>query len=74
MSNTLRKYGALGGGEKYNTVVCTLAGLSTDTKPIGTVLINDETVALGNGSEFIEMDTDKKYGYDAENQAWKEVS
>ena len=67
MSETLRKYGA-----KYNTVFCTLCGLSTDTKPT-TVLIDDKTVAVGNGSEFIEMDTDTKYLYDAGSQQWKEV-
>lgn len=67
MSETLRKYGA-----KYNVVYCTLCGLSTDAKPT-TVLIDDETIAVANGSEFIEMDTDKKYLYDAGNQQWKEV-
>lgn len=67
MSETLRKYGA-----KYNVTYCTLVGLSTDTKPT-TVLINDKAVEVANGSEFIEMDTDKKYLYDATNQQWKEV-
>ena len=65
--NTLRKYGA-----KYNVTFCTFAGLSTDTKPAGTTLIDNKSVALANGSEFIEMDTDKKYSYDAENQQWIE--
>lgn len=67
MSETLRKYGA-----KYNVTYCTLVGLSTDTKPT-TVLINDKAVEVANGSEFIEMNTDKKYLYDATNQQWKEV-
>ncbi len=67
MSETLRKYGA-----KYNVTYCTLVGLSTDTKPT-TVLINDKAVEVANGSEFIEMDTDKKYRYDYANQQWKEV-
>lgn len=67
MSETLRKYGA-----KYNVTYCTLVGLSTDTKPT-TVLINDKAVEVANGSEFIEMDTDKKYRYDFANQQWKEV-
>lgn len=66
---TLRKYGA-----KYNTTFCSFAGLSTDTKPVGTVLIDDKSVVLANGSEFIEMDTDKKYLYDAENQTWNQVA
>lgn len=67
--NTLRKYGA-----KYNVTFCTFAGLSTDTKPVGTTLIDNKSVALANGSEFIEMDTDKKYAYDAENQQWNLAS
>ena len=67
MSETLRKYGA-----KYNVTYCTLVGLSSDTKPT-TVLINDKGVEIANGSEFIEMDTNKKYLYDATNQQWKEV-
>lgn len=66
---TLRKYGA-----KYNTTFCSFAGLSTDTKPVGTVLIDDKSVVLANGSEFIEMDTNKKYLYDAENQQWNLAS
>lgn len=47
-------------GKKIITGV--LVGLSTDTKPI-----NDET---GNGSMFIEMDTNKIYFYDADNKKW----
>jgi hypothetical protein len=54
MAITLRKYGA-----KYNTTVCTFAGLSTDIKPT-TATIDNRSIALANGSEFIEMDTDKK--------------
>ena len=65
--NTLRTKGA-----RYNVTFCTCAGLSTDTKPVGAVLIDNRSVALANGSEFIEMDTDKKYAYDAENQQWIE--
>lgn len=61
--NTLRKHGA-----KYNVTFCTFCGLSTDTKPVDTY----EDIAIANGSEFIEMDTDKKYSYDAENQQWIE--
>lgn len=68
MSETLRKYGA-----KYNVTFCTLVGLSTDTKPTGTILINDKSVVLANGSEFIEMDTDKKYLYNADSQQWTEI-
>lgn len=41
----------------------TYYGLSTDTKPTGAVL---------NGREFREMDTGKKYLFDAENGEWLE--
>lgn len=41
----------------------TYYGLSTDTKPTGAVL---------NGREFKEMDTGKKYLFDAENGEWLE--
>lgn len=64
MAKTLRKYGA-----KYNTTYCEFCGLSTDAKPT----VSYEGVAIANGSEFIEMDTDKKYLYNADTQQWKEV-
>lgn len=64
MSKTLRKYGA-----KYNTTFCTFCGLSTDTKPVGVY----EGITIANGSLYIEMDTDKKYLYDEENQTWNEM-
>lgn len=64
MSETLRKYGA-----KYNSTYCQFCGLSTDAKPT----VSFEGVAIANGSEFIEMDTDKKYLYSADTQQWKEV-
>lgn len=60
---TLRKHGA-----KYNTTFCVFCGLSTDAKPIGIY----ENIAIANGSEYIEMDTDKKYAYNAESQTWVE--
>ena len=65
MSETLRKYGA-----KYNTTFCSLCGLSTDTKPTGSF----NGVGIANGSEFIEMDTNKKYLYDEEHQQWNLAS
>ena len=43
-------------------------GLSTDTKPI---TIGEDTV--GNGSVFIEIDTQKISFYDDSTKAWKEV-
>ena len=45
-----------------------LRGLSTDEKP--TTL--DEK-KIDNGSIFIEIDTQKIYFYDLENEDWKEV-
>ena len=45
-----------------------LRGLSKDTKPTA---INGEEV--GNGSVYIEIDTQKVYFYDADSQTWKEV-
>lgn len=39
----------------------TLFGLSTDSKPTD----------VGNGSAFIEMDSNDVYFYDAENAIWR---
>lgn len=63
MSTTLRNHGG-----KYATTYCFLCGLSTDTKPIDSV----DDIKIANGSEFVEMDTNKKYTFDAENQQWIE--
>ena len=41
-------------------------GLSTDTKPSFDYVVN--------GSTFVEIDTSKKYYYDAENKTWIERS
>lgn len=46
--------------DKYSVVE--YRGLSTDTKP------TDAT----NGSSFLEIDSGKKYAYDAENESWIE--
>lgn len=45
------------------SVATTVYGLSTDVKPTD----------VPNGSKFVEMDTDKKYLFDAENTTWYEV-
>lgn len=45
-----------------------LRGLSTDTKP--TTIDGNE---IGNGSIFIEIDTQKIFFYDYESKTWKEV-
>jgi len=44
---------------------CELRGLSTDTKPTE---INGMTI--GNGSVFIETDTQKLFFYDETSQEW----
>lgn len=56
-------------GDKINRPLCEIVGLSTDTKPIDII----EGIYIQNGSRFIEMDTDKKYLFDAVNKQWKEV-
>lgn len=50
-----------------------LAGLSTETKPTtyGELLKNGDTTKLPNASEFTEINTQKKYLYDAESGTWK---
>lgn len=50
------------------TTYCELRGLSTDTKPTE---INGYTI--GNGSVFIETDTQKLFFYDETSQTWKGV-
>lgn len=45
-----------------------LRGLSTDTKPITL-----DGKIIDNGSIFIEIDTQKIYFYDLENEQWKEA-
>ena len=51
-------------------ILAELRGLSTDDKP--TRLNGTDKVA--NGSTFVEIDTGKKYMYDAENEEWCESS
>ena len=43
-----------------------LVGLSTDEKPVETY----GDYLIGNGSEFLEMDTSTTYRYDEEGVAW----
>lgn len=45
-----------------------LRGLSTDTKPIQ---LGEDTI--GNGSVFIEIDTQKLSFFDDASKTWKEV-
>lgn len=50
------------------TTFCELRGLSTDTKPTE---INGYTI--GNGSVFIEIDTQDVYIFDETTQEWTGV-
>ena len=67
---TLIKYGALGGGEKYNVNQMWIDGLSTDTKPTTTV----DGMPIPNGSVYTEVNTGKTYMFDKDNATWYEVS
>lgn len=53
---------SINGGEYSERAICHVRCLSTDPK-----------TAAPNGSTLVEMDTDKKYMYDAENKQWREV-
>lgn len=67
---TLIKYGALGGGEKYNVNQMWIDGLSTDTKPTTTI----DGMGIPNGSVYTEVDTGKTFMFDYDNATWYEVS
>lgn len=54
--------------DEGQTIYAELRGMSTDTKP--TTIGNKK---IGNGSVFVEIDTQKILFFDAENEAWKEV-
>ena len=66
----LIKYGALGGGEKYNINVMWIDGLADDTKPTDKI----DGMSIPNGSIYTEVDTGKTYMFDRENATWYEVS
>lgn len=50
-----------------------LMGLSTDTKPTGTVTGTTGACPIGNGSVFLEMDTSDVYIYDEQNSVWRKI-
>ena len=52
--------------DEGQTIYGELRGLSSDTKPTE---IGNKTI--GNGSVFIETDTQKLYFFDADSQEWK---
>ena len=51
-------------GGQYNEKFVEINGLSTDEKP----LENIGNILIKNGSTFLEIDTGKKYKFDAENK------
>lgn len=67
---TLIKYGALGGGEKYNSNQMWIDGLSSETKPTGMI----DGMVIPNGSVYTEIDTSTKYMYSESNATWYEIS
>lgn len=54
--------------EEGQVIYAELRGMSTDTKPTS---IGNKTI--GNGSVFIEIDTQKIFFYDIDSETWKEV-
>lgn len=54
-------------GSEEDYVLVELRGLSTDTKP--TELSDGKLI--DNGSVYVEMDTQKIFFYDLENEEWK---
>ncbi len=54
--------------EEGQVIYGELRGMSGDTKP---TTIGDKKI--GNGSVFVEIDTQKLAFFDEENQEWKEV-
>ena len=66
-------------GNAYNRRVISLEGLSTDTKPVEYFIETDSNgvevarIYIENGSTFTEIDTGKRFMYDAENTVWYEI-
>lgn len=54
--------------EEGQTIYAELRGMSTDTKP---TTIGDKKI--GNGSVFIEIDTQTISFFDADSETWKAV-
>lgn len=65
---TIFKTNVIKNTEDGQTIYAELRGMSTDNKP--TQIGNKK---IGNGSVFVEIDTQKILFFDAENEAWKEV-
>jgi hypothetical protein len=65
---TIYKTDVIKNEEEGQVIYAELRGMSTDTKPTS---IGNKTI--GNGSVFIEIDTQKIFFYDIDSEAWKEV-
>ena len=65
MANTMSKYGS-----NTNRPLSEIVGLSTDTKPTDSI----EGIQIQNGSSFRELDTGKRFLFDAENTTWYDVA
>lgn len=63
---TIYKTDVIKSEEEGQVIYAELRGMSTDTKPTS---IGNKTI--GNGSVFIEIDTQKIYFFDEESQEWK---
>ena len=55
-------------GDVYNVGVLYINGISTDNKPINKI----ENVKITNGSEYLEIDTGKKFSYNEATKQWVE--
>ena len=52
---------------KTNLALFSFNGLSTDTKPTETM----DGIKIGNGSSFLEIDTQEIHFYDGASDTWK---
>lgn len=63
---TIFKTNIIKNEEDGQKIYAELRGMSTDTKPI---TIGDKEI--GNGSVFIEIDTQSMFFFDEDSQTWK---
>ncbi len=68
ISSTPAPYKVVDGVAKSRELF-TLAGLSTDTKPV----TEYKGILIRNGSTFIEMNTGDAYMYDEANSVWRKL-
>jgi hypothetical protein len=57
---------------KFNGAL-SLTGLSTDDKPVDTIMYQGANYKVVNSSTYYEMDTKKVSIFDEENQMWHDV-